>query len=210
MFIQIESTPDPAVLRFLPGRQVLAEGTLELRDSTQAANSPLARRLFEIPDVTGIVFGSDVITVTKNGGDWQHLKPAILGAIMDHFTSGAPVLVEPSGAVAPETGENGLAGRVMEALRQVIDPELGYNIVDLGLVYGVAVDEGGIARVTMTTTTEGCPATNYLMEGARDAAEGLPEITSADVTLSYDPHWTPEMMTAEAKAYLGIGDGGGW
>ena len=185
MFIQIESTPDPAVLRFLPGRQVLAEGTLELRDSTQAANSPLARRLFEIPDVTGIVFGSDVITVTKNGGDWQHLKPAILGAIMDHFTSGAPVLAEPRGAAAPEAAGNGLAGRVMEALRQVIDPELGYNIVDLGLVYGVAVDEGGIARVTMTTTTEGCPATNYLMEGAHDAAEGLPDITSADVTLTY-------------------------
>lgn len=210
MFIQIETTPDPAVLKFLPGRDVLGEGMLELHDSTEAANSPLARRLFEIPDVTGVVLGSNFITVTKNGGNWQHLKPAILGAIMDHFASGAPVLVQSNGAGAPETGEDGLVGRLREALRQVIDPELGYNIVDLGLVYGIAVEEGGVARVTMTTTTVGCPATNYLVEGARDAAEGIPEIKSAEVALTYDPHWTPEMMSAEAKAYLGIGTGGGW
>jgi len=208
MFIQTESMPNPADLKFLPGRQVLAEGTLELRDRAQAANSPLAQRLFEIPDVAGVAFGTDYITVTKEGGDWRHLKPAILGTIMDYFASGAPVLVEPRTTGAAEGGGDGLIDRIREALRRVIDPELGYNIVDLGLIYDIAMAEGGVAHVTMSTTTEGCPATNYLMEGARDAAESLPEVASADVTLTYDPHWTPEMMSAEAKEHFGIRDGG--
>src|SRR3546814_20836555 len=86
MFIQTESMPSSADLKFLPGREVLAEGTFELRDRTQAASSPLAQRLFAIPGVSGVFFGSDFITVTKEGRDWQVLKPAILGAIMEHFT----------------------------------------------------------------------------------------------------------------------------
>lgn len=210
MFIQTETMPNPADLKFLPGRQVLAEGTLELRDREQAAKSPLAQRLFEIPDVTGVALGTDYITITKEGGDWRHLKPAILGTIMDYFASGAPVVVEAGTNAAREGGGNGPADRIKEALRRVIDPELGYNIVDLGLVYEVAMEQGGVARVTMTTTTQGCPATSYLMEGARDAAEGVPGVESVDVTLTYDPHWTPEMMSVEAKARFGIRDGGGW
>ena len=105
-----------------------------------------------------------------------------------------------------ETAE-GLAERVKDALRVVIDPELGYNIVDLGLIYCVAVGEGGVARVLMTTTTRGCPATSYLKDGARDAASSVPGIEFADVTLTYDPPWTPHMMTSGAKEHLGIASG---
>jgi len=210
MFIQTESTPDPAALRFLPGRQVLAEGTLELRDRAQAAKSPLALRLFEIADVAGVAFGIDSITVTKDGGDWQHLKPAILGTIMDYFASGAPVLVQANGTGAAEGGGDSPVDRITEALRRVIDPELGYNIVDLGLIYEVTLEQGGVAHVSMTTTTQGCPATDYLMEGARDAAESTAGVQSADVTLTYEPRWTPEMMSAEAKEHFGIRDGGEW
>lgn len=103
-----------------------------------------------------------------------------------------------------------LAEQIREALRLVIDPELGYNIADLGLIYFVGVEEGGVAHIVMTTTTKGCPATNYLKEGSRDAAWGVPGIEFVDVALTYEPPWTPEMMTDEAKRYLGIGSGGGW
>src|SRR5438477_1876941 len=89
MFIQTEPTPNPAALKFLPGRTVLAHGTLDMRDRGAAAQSPLAERLFEIAGVSGVFFGSDFIAVTKTAGEWQQLKPAILGAIMEHFVSDA-------------------------------------------------------------------------------------------------------------------------
>src|SRR6202035_499321 len=92
MFIQTEATPNPATLKFLPGRAVLEGSRLDLRDAEQAAQSPLAERLFGIGGISGVFFGSDFITVTKNDGEWQQLKPMILGAIMEHFMSGAPLL----------------------------------------------------------------------------------------------------------------------
>src|ERR1700754_4015418 len=94
MFIQTETTPNPATLKFLPGRSVLASGTLDMPDRENATKSPLAERLFDIPGVNGVFFGTDFITVSKTGGEWQQLKPAILGAIMEHFMSGAPLLKE--------------------------------------------------------------------------------------------------------------------
>jgi metal-sulfur cluster biosynthetic enzyme len=210
MFIQTETTPDPSRLRFLPGQQVLAEGRLEIGGEAEAANSPLAARLLAIPEVVALSFGVDDIVVTKNGGEWQHLKPAILGAIMEHFLSGAPVVREPppgagrsGGAGEAAGGDVGAADTIRAALHQVIDPELGYNIVDLGLVYDVAV-EAGVAHVTMTTTTPGCPATNYLKDGARQCALGIGGIEDAEVALTYEPRWSPEMMSAAAKAHFGI------
>ncbi|HVX73286.1 MAG: metal-sulfur cluster assembly factor [Devosia sp.] len=100
--------------------------------------------------------------------------------------------------------DDALAERVTQALRVVIDPELGYNIVDLGLVYSVKVAEGGVVDIVMTTTTRGCPATGFLKEGARDGAWAVPGVEFVDVTLTYDPHWTPEMMTDAAKQHLGF------
>lgn len=97
-----------------------------------------------------------------------------------------------------------LAEQISEALRVVIDPELGYNIVDLGLIYDVRVEDGGVVGILMTTTTRGCPATAYLKEGARDGAWAVPGVEFVDVTLTYDPHWTPDMMTDEARQHLGF------
>jgi metal-sulfur cluster biosynthetic enzyme len=88
-----------------------------------------------------------------------------------------------------------MAGRVREALRLVIDPELGDSIVELGLVYYVSVDEDGVAHIVMTTTTPGCPAAAYLEDGARESALTVPGIESVDIALTYGPPWTPEMMT---------------
>ncbi|AMN48300.1 aromatic ring hydroxylase [Steroidobacter denitrificans] len=106
-----------------------------------------------------------------------------------------------SGAAGEETVQ-----RVWEALRVVIDPELGYNIVDLGLIYDVDVNAEGAAHIMMTTTTRGCPATHYLQTGAYEAALSTDDITSAEVEMTYDPPWNPGMMRPEAKAHFGIPD----
>ena len=209
MFIQTEPTSDPARLRFLPGRVVLAEGVLNLLDKTQAAASPLAERLFAIPEISAVFLAGDSITVTKVSGSWPLLKPVILGAIMEHFQSEAPVLrpgkeTKRPFSSRPTEGGPDLLDRIREALRQVIDPELGYNIFDLGLVYDIAVEEGGVVCLTMTTTTPGCPATSYLKDGAAESARNVPGVEFVDVKLTYEPRWTPERMSPEAKADLGI------
>ena len=95
MFIQTEPTPNPATLKFIPGKTVLGDGTVDFRDKSEATASPLAQRLFGVDGVTGVFLGSDFISVTKGEADeWQHIKPAILGAIMEHYMSGAPVVAD--------------------------------------------------------------------------------------------------------------------
>jgi metal-sulfur cluster biosynthetic enzyme len=209
MFIQTEQTRDPATLKFLPGRPILTEGALELADKAQAASSPLAERLFAIPGVVKVSFTRDCIAVTMSGGEWQLLKPVIFGAIMEHFQSGAPPVRPAAGAADLPNGQkatepDGLFNRIRTALHEVIDPELGYNIADLGLIYEVGVEAGGNVRVTMTTTTPGCPATNYLSQGVMDKVTNVRGVTSVKVKLTYEPRWTPEMMSPEAKAHFGI------
>ncbi len=103
MFIQTEATPNPQTLKFLPGRVVLDGGPMEFLDPAEAEASPLAAALFAVPGVTGVFFGYDFITVTKSDADWVRLKPAVLGAIMEHFMSGAPILLDANGG--PEAGE---------------------------------------------------------------------------------------------------------
>src|SRR5438128_6191345 len=107
MFIQTEQTPNPASLKFLPGCTVMESGTANFPERGAARRSPLAERLFQLPEVTGVFLGSDFITVTKSGdSDWHQLKPAVLAAIMEHFTAGRPVVIgEPSAAAAGETAE---------------------------------------------------------------------------------------------------------
>ena len=97
---------------------------------------------------------------------------------------------------------NDLVQSVREALRDVIDPELGMNIMDVGLVYDISIDEEAIARITMTTTTKGCPATNYLKEGAGEAAQSVAGVKGVDVQLTYDPPWSPDMMSDVANNLL--------
>ena len=107
MFIQTEATPNPATLKFIPGRAVLDTGTMEFTDRDSATRSPLAERLFGVPGVTGVFYGSDFVTVTKDDSDWQHLKPAILGVIMEHYMSGAPLLADGSAANDEASDEEG-------------------------------------------------------------------------------------------------------
>lgn len=100
--------------------------------------------------------------------------------------------------------ETDLAEQVRNALRVVIDPEIGFNIVDIGLIYDIAIEDGGVARIAMTTTTKGCPATDYLREAAGEAAQSVDGVQWADVRLTYDPPWTFDMMSVVAMEYLGV------
>lgn len=113
--------------------------------------------------------------------------------------------------LAPDLAEQtALRERIREGLREVIDPELGYNIFDLGLIYDVDIADGGAVRILMTTTTPGCPATNYLTAGADHAASAVEGVESVEVELTHDPRWSPALMSPEAKAHFGIRDDGSW
>jgi Fe-S cluster biogenesis protein NfuA len=159
MFIQTEATPNPATLKFLPGRPVLETGTLDLRDPAEAAKSPLAERLFEIDGVSGVFFGSDFIAVSKASGEWPQLKPAILGAIMEHFMSGAPLL---------KAGEAGTGGD--DEFFEAADSETVATIKDLietRVRPAVANDGGditfkgfkdGVVYLHMQGACSGCPS----------------------------------------------------
>ncbi len=99
------------------------------------------------------------------------------------------------------TGER--VDRIRDALRVVIDPELGHNIVDLGFIYDISVT-GDAVRITMTATTPGCPAVRFLREGAANAAAGVPGVGSADVVMTFDPPWTPSRIEPIVRASLGF------
>lgn len=159
MFIQTEATPNPATLKFLPGRTVLDEGTLEIRTGEESAESPLARRLFDIEGVTGVFFGSDFISVTKGDKEWQHLKPAILGAIMEHYQSGDPVAskhLETSDEslefFAPEDAET--VKTIKELLETRVRPAVAQDGGDITF-YGY---REGIVYLQMKGACSGCPS----------------------------------------------------
>ncbi|MCO6387349.1 NifU family protein [Aliihoeflea sp. 40Bstr573] len=170
MFIQTEATPNPATLKFLPGKVVLEEGTADFRDAASAAEaSPLAGRLFDVPGVTGIFFGYDFITVSKDGADWQHLKPAILGTIMEHFMSGQPVMATGSQARADEVAEG-------EEFYDVADEEIVGTIkelLDTRVRPAVAQDggditfrgyENGTVFLHMKGACAGCPSSTATLK----------------------------------------------
>jgi metal-sulfur cluster biosynthetic enzyme len=98
-----------------------------------------------------------------------------------------------------------LVAQIRQALKVVIDPELGYNIVDLGFVYDVSVDDG-VAHITMTATTRGCPAASFLKEGVANSAGLVPGVEAVDVTMTFEPPWQPWMISPGVKAARGFAE----
>lgn len=94
---------------------------------------------------------------------------------------------------------------VLDALHEVIDPELGYNIVDLGLIYSLEVNDG-VVKITMTMTTPGCPAQDYIMSGVYERSRSLPGVTNVDIDLVWEPRWSPKQMSPVARAHFGVTD----
>jgi len=158
MFIQTEPTPNPATLKFIPGRAVLGDGTLDYRSKAEAVDSPLALRLFEVDGVTGVFLGSDFISVTKGDAEWPHIRPAILGAIMEHFMSGAPVV---GSAASDEDTEEQYDPKDEETVRTIKE------LLDTRVRPAVANDGGditfhgfrdGVVFLHMRGACSGCPS----------------------------------------------------
>ena len=160
MFIQTEPTPNPATLKFLPGRAVLASGTLDMRDKESAAQSPLAERLFEITGVSGVFFGSDFIAVTKGAGEWQQLKPAILGAIMEHFMSGAPIVSGTDAAASAESDEffEVKDSETVATIKELIEARVRPAVANDGGDITFRGFKDGIVYLDMKGACSGCPS----------------------------------------------------
>jgi Fe-S cluster biogenesis protein NfuA len=166
MFIQTETTPNPATLKFLPGRAVLESGTLEMRDRTEATKSPLAEKLFDVANVSGVFLGSDFITVTKSDGEWPQLKPAILGVIMEHFMSGAPIVAE------GQSGEMNDAGEFFEpsdadtvaTIKELIETRVRPAVANDGGDITFRGYKDGIVFLAMKGSCSGCPSSTATLK----------------------------------------------
>jgi Fe-S cluster biogenesis protein NfuA len=169
MFIQTEATPNPATLKFIPGRTVLDTGTMEFVNREAASRSPLAERLFAVNGVTSVFYGSDFVTVTKDDSDWQHLKPAILGAIMEHYMSGAPLLAD--GTVGNDEAHDEEDEFFDEADAETV--EVIKDLIETRVRPAVANDGGditfrgfkdGIVYLNMKGSCAGCPSSTATLQ----------------------------------------------
>ena len=186
MFIQTESTPNPATLKFLPGREVMGEGAVaDFPTSDTAGRSPLAAALFAVPDVTRVFFGSDFISVTKGEGDWKHIKPAILGAIMEHFTRGTPLMTGDA-VEADDSAEYGEGDpEIVAQIRELIDTRVRPAVAaDGGDIIFKGFDGGsGIVYLHMRGSCAGCPSSTMTL---RNGIENMLR------------HYVPEVSAVEA------------
>ena len=186
MFIQTEATPNPATLKFIPGKGVIPGGTADFRHANDAETSPLASRLFEITGVSGVFLGSDFISVTKGEADWQHLKPMILGAIMEHYMSGAPVVgastgaeVEDEGAFDPEDAE------VVKTIKELLETRVRPAVAQDGGDITFSKFKDGIVYLHMRGACAGCPSSTATL---RHGIENLLK------------HFCPEVSEVQAVA----------
>ncbi len=180
MFIQTEATPNPATLKFLPGRTVLADGTLDMPDPEHAAQSPLAERLFDIPGVSGVFLGSDFITVTKAAGEWQHLKPAVLGAIMEHFMSDAPIVrSEVKGPAAAEEFFAAGDAETVATIKELIETRVRPAVAGDGGDITFRGYKDGVVYLAMKGSCSGCPSsTATLRHGIQNLLRHfIPDVT---------------------------------
>jgi Fe-S cluster biogenesis protein NfuA len=181
MFIQTEATPNPATLKFLPGRTVLPSGTLDMRDPKEAESSALAERLFDIQGVSGVFFGSDFITVTKADGEWQQLKPAILGAIMEHFMSGAPLLRTEGGVTPAEADEffDPADAETVATIKELIETRVRPAVANDGGDITFRGFKDGVVFLAMKGACSGCPSsTATLRHGIQNLLRHfVPDVT---------------------------------
>lgn len=160
MYIQTETTPNPATLKFLPGRAVMGDGTANFPDTASARRSPLATRLFGLPGVTGVFFGSDFITVAKaDDVDWLALKSQVLGAIMQHFTTGEPIVLDaPKAAVEEETDE--VVAQIKELIETRVRPAVAGDGGDI--IFDHYAD--GVVYLHMQGSCSGCPSSTATLK----------------------------------------------
>ncbi|MDP6896180.1 MAG: NifU family protein [Rhodospirillales bacterium] len=162
MFIQTESTPNPATLKFLPGNPVMETGTANFAAPDEANRSPLAQSLFATEGVIGVFLGADFITVTKSGDkDWDVMKPLILGAIMEHFQSGRPVI---EADAADTTVADGDDDEVVVQIRELIDTRVRPAVAQDGGDIVYKGFEDGIVYLHMQGACAGCPSSTATLK----------------------------------------------
>ncbi|AQX31269.1 MULTISPECIES: NifU family protein [Bartonella] len=189
MFIQTETTPNPATLKFLPGRVVLAKGVLEFHNSKEAdQNSPLAAKLFTIPNVSSVLLGHDFIAVTKNDGEWQHLKPAILGTIMEHFLSNDPTVINDATlqTQAPEAYEEFYDEKdadIVMTIKEILETRVRPAVANDGGDITFRGFEDGIVYLNMRGACAGCPSSTATLK------HGIENLLR---------HFIPEVLGVEA------------
>lgn len=186
MYIETETTPNPATLKFLPGEQVMAAGTREFTDEDQAQASPLAEALFSLGDVTGVFFGRDFVSVTAGPGvDWSQLKPQVVAMLLDHFVSGAPLFAGPdaSGITVPaedeDVGDDPADADIVIQIKELIETRVRPAVANDG---GDIIYKGfreGVVYLAMQGACSGCPSSSATL---KQGIEGLlkhyvPEVT---------------------------------
>ena len=165
MFIQTEATPNPATLKFIPGQPVVSGSPRDFRSPEEAEVSPLAARLFVIDGVSGVFLGSDFITVTKSQGDWQHLKPAILGVIMEHYLSGAPVIAEGAGEGAPASEDYAEAdAEIVSTIKELLDTRVRPAVAQDGGDITFHGFREGVVFLHMKGACAGCPSSTATLK----------------------------------------------
>jgi Fe-S cluster biogenesis protein NfuA len=164
MFIQTEPTPNPATLKFLPGRAVMEQGTANFPDAASAVRSPLAERLFTVPGVTGVFLGTDFVTVSKDdGAEWSQLKPAVLGIIMEHFTAGHSVLLDSTAAAGEPTDEDE-DNEIVSQIKELIDTRVRPAVAQDGgdIIFHAFAD--GVVYLHMQGSCSGCPSSTATLK----------------------------------------------
>ena len=190
MFIQTEATPNPGVLKFLPGREVLAEGSRDFRDMDEAQVSPLAADLFDIEGVTRVFFGADFVTVGKDAHhDWPHLKAPVLAAIMDHFTSGRPLFVESAAEAGghDDTAYEGETAQVVAEIKDLLDTRIRPAVAQDGgdILFNRFDADTGVVWLHMRGACSGCPSSSATLKAGVEnmLKHYVPEVTRVEQTL---------------------------
>ncbi|MEQ7153598.1 NifU family protein [Brevundimonas aurifodinae] len=184
MFIQTEPTPNPNVLKFLPGR--IVSGTpREFVSIDQAAASPLAEALFQLEDVSGVFFGEDYVSVTRtaHGRDWSELKPEILAVVMDHFTSGAPLMREGM-ETAEDAGED---SEIVAEIKSLLDSRVRPAVAQDGgdILFDSFDLETGVLSLRMRGACAGCPSSAMTLKSGVEQMmrHYVPEVTRVEQVL---------------------------
>ncbi len=165
MFIQTESTPNPATLKFLPGQSVLGAGTADFPSPEGAETSPLATRIFAVEGVTGVFFGGDFVTVTKSDEvEWDHIKPALLGAIMEHFQSGQPVMADNTATTSGHAEHDGPDGEIVGQIKELLDTRVRPAVAQDGGDITFHGFERGVVYLHMQGACAGCPSSTLTLK----------------------------------------------
>ncbi|WP_375261196.1 NifU family protein [Palleronia sp.] len=165
MFIQTESTPNPATLKFLPGQTVLETGTADFPTREAAQASPLASRIFDIEGTTGVFFGNDFVTVTKSEAtEWDHVKPSILGAIMEHFQSGQPVMAGESDHASGHAEHTGPDQEIVVQIKELLDTRVRPAVAQDGGDITFHGFDRGVVYLHMQGACAGCPSSTLTLK----------------------------------------------